>query len=227
MSVKQQETHGGLIITLEPGDTGASVRRRLESQNLARVNVTLEIQGDTAPDAVADAIGLVVRSGGRVGRVRAPRVSVAAPAPAVAPANVAEARAREESPATASDDPNRTIILPHSLRSGFRREYGGSVVVLGDVNPGVEIVAGGDIIVMGALRGVAHAGAYGNTSAIVWARPIASAQIRIADALARSPEGSSMTTMRRLEAPADAELARIQDERIVISPAFSAMSPLG
>ena len=172
------------MIVLEPGDTGASVRRSLESQNLARVNVTLEIQGDTAPDAVADAISVVARSGGRVNRVRAPRVSVSAPAP-VSP-SPAEARAREESPATASDDPNRTVILPHSLRSGFRREYGGSVVVLGDVNPGVEIVAGGDIIVMGALRGVAHAGAYGNTSAIVWARPIASAQIRIADALALS-----------------------------------------
>lgn len=213
------------MITLEPGDTGSSVRRRLESQNLARVNVTIEIQGDTAPDAVAEAISVVSYSGGRVGRVRAPRVSVSAPAP-VAPASPSEARAREESPATASADPNRTVILPHSLRSGFRREYGGSVVVLGDVNPGVEIVAGGDIIVMGALRGVAHAGAYGNLSAIVWARPIASAQIRIADALARSPEGSSLSTMRQLQAPAEAELARIQDERIVISPAFSAMPPI-
>ncbi len=211
------------MVTLEPGDTGAGVRRALESQNLARVNVTLEIQGDTAPDAVADAISVVALSGGRVNRVRAPRVSVAAPA---APVTPEVDRAREESPATASDDPNRTVILPHSLRSGFRREYGGSVVVLGDVNPGVEIVAGGDIIVMGALRGVAHAGAYGNTSAIVWARPIASAQIRIADALARSPEGSSLSTMRRLEAPAEAELARIQEDRIVISPAFSAMPPL-
>lgn len=210
------------MIVLEPGDTGASVRRSLESQNLARVNVTLEIQGDTAPDAVSDAISVIARSGGRVNRVRAPRVSVAAPAPAAA-----DVRARDESPATVSDDPNRTVILPHSLRSGFRREYGGSVVVLGDVNPGVEIVAGGDIIVMGALRGVAHAGAYGNTSAIVWARPIASAQIRIADALARSPEGSSLSTMRRLEAPAEAELARIQDQRIVISSAFSAMPPVG
>ena len=210
------------MIVLEPGDTGASVRRSLESQNLARVNVTLEIQGDTAPDAVADAISVIARSGGRVNRVRAPRVSVSAPAPVAA-----DVRARDESPATASEDPNRTVILPHSLRSGFRREYGGSVVVLGDVNPGVEIVAGGDIIVMGALRGVAHAGAYGNTSAIVWARPIASAQIRIADALARSPEGSSLSTMRRLEAPAEAELARIQEDRIVISPAFSAMPPVG
>ncbi|GHG06894.1 putative septum site-determining protein MinC [Deinococcus piscis] len=221
--MKQRETHGGLMIVLEPGDTGTSVRRSLESQSLARVNVTLEIQGDTAPDAVSDAISVIARSGGRVNRVRAPRVSVSAPAPVSA----SDERAREESPATSSDDPNRTVILPHSLRSGFRREYGGSVVVLGDVNPGVEIVAGGDIIVMGALRGVAHAGAYGNTSAIVWARPIASAQIRIADALARSPEGSSLSTMRRLEAPAEAELARIQEDRIVISPAFSAMPPVG
>ncbi|RTR20292.1 septum site-determining protein MinC [Deinococcus radiophilus] len=207
------------MVTLEPGDVGQSVRRSLAGQNLAGVNVTLEIQGDAAPDAVSEAIGMIAVSGGRVSRVRAPRVSVAAPA---APLTEEAARAREESPATASDDPNRTVILPHSLRSGFRREFGGSVVILGDVNPGVEVVAGGDIIVMGALRGVAHAGAYGNTSAIVWARPIASAQIRIADALARSPEGSSLSTMRRLEGPAEAELARIQDERIVISPAFAA-----
>ncbi len=219
--MKQRETHGGLILTLEPGDTGANVGQWLRQQALTRVNVTLEIQGDTAPDAVSEAISLVTLAGGRVSRVRAPRISVAAPLQAK------EALPTGSVPeATMPEDPNRTVILPHSLRSGFRREFGGSAVVLGDVNPGVEIVAGGDIIVMGALRGVAHAGAYGNASAIVWARPIASAQIRIADALARSPEGSSLSTMRRLEAPAEAELARIQGGRIVISPAFSSLPPL-
>jgi Septum formation inhibitor MinC, C-terminal domain len=88
------------------------------------------------------------------------------------------------------------------------------VVILGDVNPGAEVVAGGDVIVMGALRGVVHAGAGGNPDAIVWAKPIASPQIRLADALARAPEGNSLSSMRKVEG--QAEIARLHDGAIVI-----------
>jgi len=87
--------------------------------------------------------------------------------------------------------------------------------VLGDVNPGAELVAGGDVIVMGALRGVVHAGAAGRADAIVYARPIASAQIRIASAVARSAEENSMGSMKRQQG-AEAELARLQDGVIQI-----------
>ena len=60
-------------------------------------------------------------------------------------------------------------------------EYEGSLVVLGDVNAGAEIIAGENIVVLGNLRGVAHGGAKGNKRAIISAAKIESPQIRIAN----------------------------------------------
>lgn len=76
---------------------------------------------------------------------------------------------------------SETKFVQYSLRSGQKEEYPGSIVICGDVNPGAEIVAGGNIMVMGALRGVAHAGATGNTKAIIAANYIDVTQIRIAN----------------------------------------------
>ena len=68
-----------------------------------------------------------------------------------------------------------------SLRSGMKLEYEGSLVIIGDVNAGAEVMAGENIVVLGNLRGVAHAGAKGNTNAIISAVNIESPQIRIAN----------------------------------------------
>ena len=68
-----------------------------------------------------------------------------------------------------------------SLRSGQKIEFEGSLVILGDVNAGAEFLAGEYIIVLGILRGVAHAGAKGNKEAIIAAASIESAQVRIAN----------------------------------------------
>lgn len=68
-----------------------------------------------------------------------------------------------------------------SLRSGMKEEYEGSLVVLGDVNAGAEVIAGENIVVLGILRGVAHAGGKGNKKAMIAAAKIESPQIRIAD----------------------------------------------
>ncbi len=68
-----------------------------------------------------------------------------------------------------------------SLRSGQKIEFEGSLVILGDVNAGAEILAGENIVVLGILRGMAHAGAKGNKEAIIAAASIESAQIRIAN----------------------------------------------
>ncbi len=68
-----------------------------------------------------------------------------------------------------------------SLRSGQKIEYEGSLVILGDVNAGAEVLAGENIVVLGILRGMAHAGAKGNKEAIIAAASIESVQIRIAD----------------------------------------------
>lgn len=68
-----------------------------------------------------------------------------------------------------------------SLRSGNKIEFEGSVVVLGDVNSGAEVVAGENIIVVGVLRGLAHAGAKGNKDAIIAAALIEAPQLRISN----------------------------------------------
>ena len=68
-----------------------------------------------------------------------------------------------------------------SLRSGQKIEFEGSIVIIGDVNAGAEVIAGENIVVVGVLRGLAHAGAKGNKDAVIEAVDIEAVQIRIAD----------------------------------------------
>jgi septum site-determining protein MinC len=68
-----------------------------------------------------------------------------------------------------------------SLRSGQRVEFEGSLVILGDVNAGAEVIAGENVVVVGILRGLAHAGAKGNKEAIIAAASIEAPQLRIAN----------------------------------------------
>lgn len=68
-----------------------------------------------------------------------------------------------------------------SLRSGQKIEAEGSLVIIGDVNSGAEVIASDNIIVLGALRGLAHAGAKGNKQAIIAAGLVDTVQIRIAN----------------------------------------------
>lgn len=68
-----------------------------------------------------------------------------------------------------------------SLRSGQKIEFEGSLVILGDVNAGAEVIAGENIVVLGELRGLAHAGAKGNKKAIIASNEIDCPQIRIAN----------------------------------------------
>lgn len=68
-----------------------------------------------------------------------------------------------------------------SLRSGQKMEVEGSIVIIGDVNSGAEIMASDNIVVLGTLRGLAHAGAKGNKQAIIAAGVFDSVQVRIAN----------------------------------------------
>lgn len=68
-----------------------------------------------------------------------------------------------------------------SLRSGQKIEFEGSLVILGDVNDGAEVIAGENIVVLGILRGLAHAGAKGNKNALIAATSIEAPQLRIAN----------------------------------------------
>ncbi len=80
------------------------------------------------------------------------------------------------------------LYVKSTLRSGAEVQHPGSVIVFGDVNPGSSVVASGDVLVLGRLRGIAHAGAQGNRSCQIMALQMQATQLRIADAIARPPE---------------------------------------
>lgn len=113
-------------------------------------------------------------------------------------------------PASVMQVKAETVIVNRTVRSGNHLESTGSLIVMGDVNAGAELVANDDIIVIGNLRGVAHAGASGNENAVIWAQRILSPQLRIAGALAQAdgnaPDGSG------------AEIAMLQDGQIMLKP---------
>ncbi len=83
----------------------------------------------------------------------------------------------------------KSIFVSHTLRSGQRVECAGDVVVLGDVNVGAEVIAGGSVAVMGALRGLVHAGATGRNDVVVAANALVPGQLRISGKIAVFPEG--------------------------------------
>lgn len=101
------------------------------------------------------------------------------------------------------------LAIRKNVRSGQKISYDGTLLIFGDVNAGAELVATGHIIVLGTLRGVAHAGCQGNKDAIVYATQLCSLQLRIADLIARAPDGES--TERHVP-----EIARIIDNYLVI-----------
>ena len=76
---------------------------------------------------------------------------------------------------------SETTFHRGSLRSGQKLEIEGSIVVLGDVNRGAEVVASDNIVVLGTLRGLAHAGAKGNKQAIIAAGLLDAVQVRISN----------------------------------------------
>lgn len=103
-------------------------------------------------------------------------------------------------------DGDRAILLRRTLRSGFKLEFPGHVTIVGDVNPGAEIVAGGDVVVWGHLRGVVHAGAEGDEHAVICALDLSPTQLRIAGQIAITP--------KRRGKP-QPETARLLDGRVV------------
>ncbi len=101
------------------------------------------------------------------------------------------------------------VLVKRTLRSGRTVRSGGHVVVLGDVNPGAEIVAGGDVIVWGRLRGTVHAGAHGDESSVVCALDMVPMQLRIAGHIAMSPDDKNHKPKP--------EIALVRDNRIMVT----------
>ncbi len=80
----------------------------------------------------------------------------------------------------------KDIFIHRNVRSGQKIHSEGSIIVWGDVHESSEIIAGNDIIILGKMEGIAHAGFYGNTESIVFALNLCPGQIRIASKLSGS-----------------------------------------
>jgi len=118
-------------------------------------------------------------------------------------------RTVESPPINSEEDTFAGVMIRKTLRSGRTIHSEGHVVVMGDVNPGAEIIAGGDIVVWGVLRGNAHAGAYGDESAVVCALDMMPTQLRIA--------GFSLQTERpNKRHKAQPEVAVLRDRQVII-----------
>lgn len=118
----------------------------------------------------------------------------------------------QKAPQTTSTKGTNTLYLRRGLRGGQKEVFEGDVVVMGDVNQGAEIVAGGDVVVVGALRGMVHAGYPDNREAVVVALNLIPLQLRIGPLIAR---GDDNQNNRRAPHP---EIARVKDEHIMIEP---------
>ncbi|MDH4135823.1 MAG: septum site-determining protein MinC [Anaerolineae bacterium] len=189
-------------------------------QTISRNGVSLwaVIGKNAATQAAAEALGLETTFS-----------SQATPSPAVASPPSREPRpGRDEGPVLSgvegqletevedaalrlAQDMDLGVLVRRTLRSGQVIQHPGHVVVIGDVNPGAEIIAGGDVMVWGKLRGIVHAGATGDDGAVVCALSLAPLQLRIGNHIARAPEG-------REGLPERPEMASVQDGEIVAEP---------
>ena len=184
--MKTRGTRGGILLTITTDDTTDSVAGGLQANRDAFTgNVIIEVADRLEWAVVEKAAATVAEIGGTVTEIR---------------------------PVGAKLLPRgETKIIGRTIRSGGKVESTGSIVVIGDVNAGAELVAADDIIVLGTLRGVAHAGAAGNEKAVIWAQQIASKQLRIGAALAEAGAAAAA-------AGAGPEVAMLHDGNIVLKP---------
>lgn len=150
-----------------------------------RVELWAVVSTDPATETAAQELGLVIDIGPSEPRPR-------------------EAASEE------ADEFAEGVVLRRTIRAGQRVHHPGHIVVVGDVNAGAEVVAGGDIVVWGRVRGLVHAGALGDEGAVICALDLAPTQLRIAGHIARSPE-----EQRRKPVP---EVALVEDAQIVAVP---------
>jgi septum site-determining protein MinC len=104
----------------------------------------------------------------------------------------------------------QALLIRNTVRSGQKIQFDGNITVLGDVNPGAEIIAAGDILVFGALKGTAHAGSCGDRQAVVAALRLRPVQLRIAELIVRAPDKDDGVNVP--------EIAQIRNDAIVVEP---------
>lgn len=197
-------TREGLVITIRDAVQFSEVLVSLERQLLASQSffrgssAKLYLQEGTLTESQMDEIERLIADYGM--RLNREPLTVQMPRPQAEQVATETSEVREDN----------TLLVRRTIRSGQRLHYDGNVVVMGDVNPGAEIVCTGDILVLGSLRGVAHAGAEGKVDATVFAFRLEPTQLRIAHVISRAPD-------EKLPQPSGPEIARVVENSIQLS----------
>ena len=205
----------GLLITLDQGewsDVSAGLMARLDESPEFFQGAQVILQLGPRPIGAADL--------GRLREQLQDRQVLLRAVLSDTPATQASARALgldTALPHAAEPDPefdpeehgDDALFFRRTLRSGRAIRHPGHVIVVGDVNAGAEIIAGGDVVVWGRLRGTVHAGAEGDQNAVICALDLAPTQLRIAGHIAISPPSQGR---------AQPEVAHLRDGRIMAEP---------
>jgi len=108
-----------------------------------------------------------------------------------------------------------TLYIQRTIRSGQSITSKGNMVIIGDVHPGSEIIAAGDITIWGILGGIAHAGSEGNKFAKIRALKMNAIQLRIADVFARRPDNINIPYIQKTDTFVPEE-ASVRKKQIII-----------
>ncbi|HHO54815.1 MAG TPA: hypothetical protein ENK21_00335 [Trueperaceae bacterium] len=151
----------GMLFSIEAGDSVEIIENIYEmNDEVFSSKLSIELLDKTSWAVLEKIHSLAKESGGEIVEIRSSKLA---------------AKPRGE-----------TVVLERTIRSGAVIESTGSIIILGDVNSGAELIAEDDIFVIGSLRGLAHAGVNGNDKATIWSKQILSPQLRIADAVAQA-----------------------------------------
>ncbi len=143
------------------------------------------------------------------------------PLPEAAPREDDSAAVTPWGDASAEESESPPYVYRGTLRSGQSCRHAGTIVILGDVNPGAQVIGGGDVLVWGRLRGFVQAGAMGDAGAIVAALDFEPVQLRIAAYIAMTPKGASNNPgywFWKRDSSGRPEVARVINEQIYVDP---------
>ena len=205
----------GLLITLDQGewsDVSAGLLARLDESPEFFNGAQIILQLGPRPIGAADLGRLREQLEDHQVALRAVLSDAAATAAAARALGLETALPQAAEPEPEFDPEEHgddALLLRRTLRSGRAIRHPGHVIVLGDVNAGAEIIAGGDVVVWGRLRGTVHAGAEGDEKAVICALDLAPTQLRIAGHIAISPPGQGQAVP---------EVARLRDGHIMAEP---------
>ncbi|QUI23336.1 septum site-determining protein MinC [Vallitalea pronyensis] len=114
---------------------------------------------------------------------------------------------------TSSDNGQMAVFHRGTLRSGQELNVENSVIIIGDVNPGAKVSAGGNVIVLGSLKGTVITRACNGRYPFIVALSMDPMQLRIGDIIGRSSD-----QLDDSDEQSKTQIAYVEEGRICIEP---------